>query len=141
MPGRHQVDPEAVRSPEERPELDLAVAPGTWVRGAPGAELADEVSDHRPLELVAEVADLEREPRDAGRLRGVPPRRRPAASVLHALEVHERQVRAQDRVPLLVQEARGDGRIDATGHRDQDGRHPLRLPGTRRLPGRPPHVS
>src|SRR5439155_21137062 len=62
MPGRHQVDPQFVRPPEERPELDLAVAADTWVRGAPRTELADEVRDHRPLELVAEVADLEREP-------------------------------------------------------------------------------
>src|SRR6187401_1219360 len=104
MPGRDEVDAELVGPPQERAELDLAVAPGARVRGASGRVLAEEIGDHRPLELVAQIADLEREPRDASRLRGVSPRRRPAASVLDTIEVHERQVRAQDLVPPLVQE-------------------------------------
>ena len=44
----------------------------------------------------------------------------------------EPHVRAQHVVALLLQQARGDGGIDATGHRDEHGRHVRRLSATPR---------
>jgi hypothetical protein len=67
------------------------------------------VSDHRPLELVREIADLEREPGDPCDLGGVVPRRRAAAPVLHPVQVDQPHVRAHDLVALLEEHAGGDG--------------------------------
>ena len=121
VPGRHGVDPELVRPPQEGAELDLAVAARARVRGTTGLVLGHEVADHGPLELVGQVADLEREPRDPGDLRGIVPRGRPAAAVFHPVEVDQPHVRAHDVVALLEQQAGGDRRVDATGHRDEHG--------------------
>ncbi len=127
--GRDEVDPELVRPPQERPELDLAVAARTRVRRPTLAELVHEVVDHRPVEIVRQVADLEREPGDPRHLGGVRPGRRAAASVLDPVEVHERHVRAPDVVALFPEQAGGDRGVDAPGHRDEDGGlHPPRLP-------------
>src|SRR5207342_1844056 len=81
--GRHRVDPELVGPAKERAELDLAVAARARVRRAAGLVLGYEIPDHGPLELVREIADLEPESGDPRDLRGIVPRRRTTAAVLH----------------------------------------------------------
>ena len=128
VPGRHHVDPQLVGAPQERPELDLAVAARARVRRAPCLVLGHEVLDHGRSELVRQVHDLERDPGDPRHLGGVRPGDRPAAPVLHAVQVHEVHVRTHDVVSLLLEQTRGDRRIDPARHRDQHGRHARRLP-------------
>jgi hypothetical protein len=73
------------------------------------------------LEHLGHVHELEGEAR--------PVRHRPsvslgggaAASVVHIARVHQLQVRAENVVATLAEEACGDGRVDAAAHGDQDG--------------------
>ena len=131
MTGGHEVHAQLVGPPQERPELDLAVARGARVRGASGRVFLDEPGDHRLGELLGVVGDLEREPGDTGHGFGVGARRRATAPVLHPVQMHEVHVGAEHLVTLVGEQACGDRRVDPARHRHQDRtlrRHPTRLP-------------
>src|SRR4051812_26305240 len=119
--GRDEIDPELAGAAEERAELDLLVASNAGVRRSARVMLVEEVGQHRPLERLREVDDLERKARDASDVRGVGARLRAAAAVLHTVEMDEVHVRSENLVALLLQETRGHGGVHTAGHGDENG--------------------
>jgi hypothetical protein len=97
-----------------------------------GEMLRDEVVDHRVLERLREVHDLERHPRGLGRCLGVGASGRPATAMIDPVcELHEAQMDAGHVVALAREHARGDRRVDPAGHRHEHGprRHAFQATG------------
>jgi tRNA(Ile)-lysidine synthase TilS/MesJ len=110
---------EAGRTPNPCARCNGAIKFGAFLRRA----------DALGIDMVASGHYVRRAGDAAGwrLLRGVHPGARTAAAVIDRVEVDEAHVRAQYVVALLLEQARGDGRIDPAGHRDEHGRHPRRL--------------
>jgi hypothetical protein len=120
VPRGHEVDPEPVGPAQERPELDVLVAAGARVRRPAGRVLGVEVGEDRLLERPAQVDDLHLEPADPADPPCVRPCGGAAAAVVDAVgSVDELDVRAEDLVALLLEQARGDRRVDPAGHGDE----------------------
>ena len=118
---------QVARPTEQRPELHLGVAVRAGRRGLAVEVRAEERREHAGLELALQVhhverdAELARDP--AGVLRGV----ERAAALLELRDgigdVVQAHPHADDVVALLGEQRRGDGRIDAAGHRDEGAGH------------------
>ena len=120
--GRDVIGAKAQRIVEERAELDLAVAQHVGVRRAPGLVLAQEVREHALAVLGGEVDGLELDAEHVGHRRRVDQihaRRAVVVGVVVLPVLHED---ADHLVPLLLQQPRGDGRVHAAGHADDDAR-------------------
>ena len=112
---------------EERPELHLRIAVGAGSRRRAAQVRAQERRQHARFELALEVHHVERDPelaRDSARvLRSI----ERAAALLElrdaVRDVVQAHPHADNLVALLGQERRRDGRIDTTGHRDEDPAH------------------
>src|SRR6185503_2923539 len=123
--GRHELAVEPLRRAEELPELEPVVALDAGVRGAPREVLPHEILDDVLPERLLEIEDVvgKSEPRRhaAAIIDGV--ERAAAAGRRRALRVAPELHRdADDGMPALLEERRGDGGVDAAAHGDEDGR-------------------
>ncbi len=103
---------------EERAELDLAVAEDVGVRRASRLVLAQEVRENALAILGGEVHRFELDPDDVGDGCGVDQvgaRRAVLVGVVVLPVLHEQ---ADDVEALLLEQPRGDRRIDASRHAD-----------------------
>ena len=122
VPGGHQVHPELVGPPQERAELDLAVAASARVRGPPGRELLGEVADHPLLRTRRSGRrSRTRTPRSER-----PPRRRRAQPARSTRAPRRRDARAAcaSRAPRTPARAAGT-------RRPRSRRRPTSRPGPR----------
>ena len=118
---------------QQRAELHDGVAVDARA-GRPAVEVGgDERLDDPRAELPLEVHDVERDPEPRGDPAGVVGGvgRAAAAAVLGVgvRDVVEAHPDADDLVPLLVEQRRGDRAVDAARHGDEDPAHPAATPG------------
>ena len=126
------------RAAEQRPELHVRVAVDARARCPPVEVRRQERLDHARLELALEVHDVERD----AEARRNPPRvvrgieRAAAAAELRVAVggVVEAHPDPDDLLALLVEQRRGDGRVDAARHGDQHARHQATASRTGRCP-------
>ena len=118
--GGDPLGAEPPRVVEAHAELDLAIAEHVGVRRAAGAILLEEVREHALAVFAGEAHLVQRNAQllaDAARVLEVLGGR--AVAVLVFVPVaHEEPLHV---VALLLQQQRGDGRVDAAGHADDDG--------------------
>ncbi len=107
---------------EERAELDLAVAQHVRVRRAAGLVLAQEVREHALAILGGEVDRLELDADDVRHRRRVDEVRARRAVLLGVVVLPVLHEDADDVAALLLQQPRGDRRVDAARHADDHPR-------------------
>ncbi len=116
--GGDGVEAERIGAPEERAELDRAIALDTRVGSATGRVLANVGLDHDVVERVGEVEHVVRDVelrRDPSRVLDVAD----AAAAGVGLAAPELERDTRDVVALLEQERSRDRRVDPTAHRDE----------------------
>ena len=118
---------QVARPAEQRPELDVRVAVDAR-RRRPAVEVGvEERLEDAGVELALEVHDVERDVELGGDAPGVVGRVERAAALLELRvrvgDVVQPHPHADDLVALLVEERRGDGRVDPARHRDEDPTH------------------
>ena len=128
MAGRDGLAVVEVPGPaEQRPELDVGVAVDARAR-RPAVEIrVEERLEDAGVELALEVHHVERDAELGGDAAGVIRGVERAAALLELRvrvgDVVEAHPDADDLVALLVEERRGDRRVHATRHRDEDPAH------------------
>jgi hypothetical protein len=103
-------------------ELDAPIAPEAGIGSSPSAVLINEIGNHRPVECPAEIGDIKRDSEYGRDPAGIPAGAGPAAApenvgdadgLREGEEIHRHP---EDVEPLIPEQGRRYGRIDAAAH-------------------------